>query len=49
VRFIWRGTGHGPESSFELTSVNTVRQAKIINIEYFWDHAEALEAVGLSE
>jgi ketosteroid isomerase-like protein len=49
VRFIWHGTGHGPESNFELTSINTVRKAKIIDIAYFWDHAAALEAVGLSE
>ena len=27
----------------------TVRKHKIFSIEYFWDHAEALEATGLSE
>jgi hypothetical protein len=26
-----------------------VRNGKTILVEFFWDHAEALEAVGLSE
>ena len=47
VRFIWRAAGHGPESSIELTGVYTVREARIFGLEFFWDHAEALEAVGL--
>ena len=49
VRFIWRGMGHGPESSMELTNVVTIRKGKIVTMEYFWDHAEALETLGLSE
>ena len=49
VRFVWRGAGHGPEATIEVTSVFTVRKSRIIFVEYFWDHAEALEAVGLSE
>jgi ketosteroid isomerase-like protein len=49
VRVIWRTTGRRPESNIELTVVWTVRNGKISLIEYFWDHAEALEAVGLSE
>ena len=49
VRFSWRGVGHGPESNMELTGVYTVRKGKIVYQEYFWDHAEALEALGLSE
>jgi ketosteroid isomerase-like protein len=49
VRFSWRGVGHGPESNMELTGVYTVRKGKIVYQEYFWDHAEALEAMGLSE
>jgi ketosteroid isomerase-like protein len=48
-RYIWRGAGSGPETRFELTFVATVRNAKMLAVEYFWDHAEALEAVGLSE
>jgi ketosteroid isomerase-like protein len=49
VRFVWRGAGHGPEANIEVTSVFTVRKNRIVFVEYFWDHAEALEAAGLSE
>ena len=49
VRFIWLGAGHGPESNIEATGVYTVRRGKVFAIEHFWDHAEALETLGLSE
>jgi ketosteroid isomerase-like protein len=49
VRFIWRGVGHGPEAALEATAVYTVRKGRVFGVEFFWDHAEALEAVGLSE
>ena len=49
VRAIWRGVGHGPEATMEWTIVFTVREEKIFGVEFFWDHAEALEAVGLSQ
>ena len=49
VRLIWRGAGYGPESNLEITSVYTVRQRKVFYQEFFWDHAEALGAAGLSE
>jgi hypothetical protein len=49
VRSIWRTAGHGPESNIESTPVFTVRDGRVFHIEFFWDHAEALEAVGLSE
>jgi ketosteroid isomerase-like protein len=49
VRFIWRGAGYGPESNMEMTGVFTVRKGRMSFIEFFWDHSEALEAVGLSE
>ena len=49
VRAIWRGVGHGPEATMEWTIVFTVREGRIFGVEFFWDHAEALEAVGLSE
>jgi ketosteroid isomerase-like protein len=49
VRYIWRSEGRGPEANMEYTHVNTVRKGKIFLIEFFRDHAEALEAVGLSE
>jgi ketosteroid isomerase-like protein len=48
-RFLWRGTGQGPEMKMELTAVFTLRKGKIFILEHFWDHAEALEAVGLQE
>jgi len=44
-----KSAGHGPETDLEMTQIITVRKGKIIYQEYFWDHAEALEAVGLSE
>ena len=49
VRIAWRATGQGPEMSMEFTWVYTIRKGKIFIIEYFWDHAEALKAVGLAE
>jgi ketosteroid isomerase-like protein len=49
VRQIWRGVGHGPDLNMEFTTVNTMRKGRIFYLEFFWDHAEALEAAGLSE
>jgi uncharacterized protein len=49
VRIIWRGAGHGPGLDMELTGVYTVRRGRLCDIELFWDHAQALEAVGLRE
>jgi ketosteroid isomerase-like protein len=49
VRFIWHGAGHGPESNLEATIVITVRKGRVVYQEFFWDHAEALETLGLSE
>jgi ketosteroid isomerase-like protein len=48
VRTIWHGTGHGPETAFEMTMIYTVRNRRIFYLESFWDHAEALETLGLS-
>jgi ketosteroid isomerase-like protein len=49
VRFVWRGEGQGPEYNMEFTGVYTVRKGKIFGLEFFSDHAEALETLGLSE
>jgi ketosteroid isomerase-like protein len=49
VRDAWRGAGQGPGADMEFSRVFTLRERKIIDIEIFWDHAEALEAAGLSE
>jgi ketosteroid isomerase-like protein len=35
--------------NLEITNVLTVRKGRIVHQEFFWDHAEALEAAGLSE
>jgi ketosteroid isomerase-like protein len=48
VRFIWHAAGKGPEAGFEMTGIATVRKGKVILQEFFWDHAQALEAAGLS-
>jgi uncharacterized protein len=49
MRFVWHGAGQGPEADLEMTQIITFRKAKIVSQEFFWDHAEALETVGLSE
>jgi ketosteroid isomerase-like protein len=49
VRYIARGEGRGPEFSAEFTVVSTMRKGKTLVMEYYWDHAEALEAAGLQE
>jgi len=48
VRHSYRGAGHGPESNMELTVVFTVRKRRVFYQEFFWDHAEALETLGLA-
>ncbi len=47
VRFLWHGAGEGPEVNIELTTVFTVRKGRILELEFFWDHADALETLGL--
>jgi ketosteroid isomerase-like protein len=49
VRLAWHGSGHGPEAKVEATAVSTVRNGRVIALDFFWNHAEALETVGLSE
>ena len=49
VRTGWHGIGRGPQSDMEWTNIFAIREGKIIRVDYFWDHAEALEAVGLRE
>jgi ketosteroid isomerase-like protein len=49
VRFIWHGVGQGPELNLEVTGVYTVRKGRIFGLVFLWDHAEALEALGLRE
>jgi ketosteroid isomerase-like protein len=49
ARWIWHARGHGPESNSEFTTIYTVRNGKVREVEFFWDHHETLEAAGLSE
>jgi len=49
VRQAWRGEGRGPGMDMEMTTVLMMREGRIVYMEFFWDHAEALEALGLSE
>jgi ketosteroid isomerase-like protein len=46
VRVAWRATGQGPEVKMELSNVYTIRMGKIVRMENFWAHADALKAVG---
>jgi ketosteroid isomerase-like protein len=49
VRDAWRGTGQGPDAAMQFTRVFTLRERKIVELDIFWDHAEALASVGLRE
>jgi hypothetical protein len=49
ARVGWHGFGLGAESDMEWTNVYTIRDGRFLNVKYFWDHAEPLAAVGLSE
>ena len=49
VRVRWSGEGQGPEIRMEFTNVSTLRKGRTFYLEHFWDHAEALGALGLSE
>jgi ketosteroid isomerase-like protein len=49
ARTKWHGAGHGADADLEMSQVITIRKGRIVRLEFFWDHAEALEAVGLSE
>jgi ketosteroid isomerase-like protein len=49
VRQVWRGAGHGPDANLEMTNVFMVRKGRVFYQEFFWNHTEALETLGLSE
>jgi ketosteroid isomerase-like protein len=49
-RFQGRGKESGtPTVDFSGASFFTLREGKVVMLEFFWDHQEALEAAGLSE
>jgi ketosteroid isomerase-like protein len=43
------GVQSGIEGEIRFSQVTTFRNGKVALAEFFWDHAEALEAAGLSE
>ena len=49
IRFVWHGAGRGLDTGLEVTNVMTVRDGKLLRQTFYRDHAEALEALGLSE
>jgi ketosteroid isomerase-like protein len=49
VRVFWRVVGHGPHPNLEFTITFTMRKGRVYFVELFWDHADALDAAGLSE
>ena len=49
VRFVWRTRGRGPAAVMEISCVAMVRDGKMLSMDFFWDHTQALEAVGLRE
>jgi ketosteroid isomerase-like protein len=48
-RLRWRGSGQGPGLDMEITALAAVRDGRMVTLDFFWDHTEALEALGLSE
>ena len=44
-----RGVGSGAEVELDQSFVATVREGKILRLQWFTDRVEALEAAGLSE
>ena len=50
VRFIWHGVGHGPAGEYGVHGRRSrFATARSAVMEFFWNHAEALEAAGLQE
>jgi ketosteroid isomerase-like protein len=49
VRLRSHATGRGPDVRFEFSEVSTFWDGRIVYIQFFWDHHEAVKAVGLEE
>ena len=43
------GAESGIEGEMRFSQVTTFKNGKVVLAEFFWDHAEALEAAGLSQ
>jgi ketosteroid isomerase-like protein len=48
-RLVAHGVGRGPELHVEFTTVSTLRNGRTFLIDYYWNYAAALKAVGLEE
>jgi len=48
-RFIVRGQHSGVEGEQRISAIQTYREGRVILVEYFLGHEQALEAVGLRE
>jgi hypothetical protein len=48
-RFIVRGQHSGVEGEQRISAIQTYREGRVILVEYFLGHEQALEAVGLAE
>jgi ketosteroid isomerase-like protein len=49
IRAHMTGERSGLEGDMQFSQVQTFRKGKVVLIEFFWDHHEALEAAGVSE
>ncbi len=49
TRLVWKGLGHGPATNMEMTCIYLVQNNRMQRMDFFFEHADALEAVGLSE
>ena len=49
VHHTWHARGRGPDLDIEQAVICTLSQGRISQVEPFWDHHEALKAVGLEE
>jgi ketosteroid isomerase-like protein len=49
VRHVWHARGRGPDLDIEQAIVCTLSQGRISTVQPFWNHHEALKAVGLEE
>jgi ketosteroid isomerase-like protein len=48
-RFIVRGQHSGVEGEQRISAIQTYREGRVILVEYFLQHEQALEAAGLEE
>jgi len=51
ARLDWnvRGRASGIETSLDATSINDLEQGKIVRQQWYFDHAQALKAIGVAD